>query len=217
MRKYMPEFAAVPMVVVGLGVVFLVLWALDAGLGVWIAVGAIGLAALVIITVIAMRRPRGVVASGGAASFDGAAPPVRDGRHRVLVVTDGQCAATDLAEIAPLRDRSGSIAFVVAPALSSRAARWTGDEHAYRDAEESLASTVAALTSLGLEASGRVGSHDPLQAADDGLREFPADEVAFVLHGDGKGSWLEEGVPELARARYPVPVHEVTVTGNLVV
>jgi hypothetical protein len=207
-KKYMPEFAAVPITLVVLGLLFLVLWAFDAGLAAWIAVGAIGLAALIVVIVIAMRRPRSVVASGGAGRFDGAAPHVDDGVHRVLVVTHSACSAADLGDLAAANGATTS-ALVVAPALSSRLGRWTGDEGAYRQAEENLAATVQALNGAGIEASGHVGSHDPLQAADDGLREFPADEVVFVMHGDDEKNWLEQGVLDSARERYPVPVREL--------
>jgi hypothetical protein len=210
MKKYMPEFMAVPAVIVLLGLVFLVLWALDAGLAAWIVIGAVGLAALIVVTVIAMRRPRGIVSAGGAGEFGAAAARADDGVHRVLVVTDTACGRPDLEAVEALRAENGALALVVAPVLSSRVARWTGDEQAYRVADTNLTATIEALAALGFEASGHVGSHDPLQAADDGLREFPADEILFVLSQDGKGVWLEEGVVEAAKARYPVPVHTVT-------
>jgi hypothetical protein len=56
-----------------------------------------------------------------------------------------------------------------------------------------------------------VGAHDPLQAADDGLREFPADAIVFATHPDGRANWLEEGVVETARRRSSVPVSHVVV------
>jgi hypothetical protein len=48
-----------------------------------------------------------------------------------------------------------------------------------------------------------------VQAADDGLRAFPADEIVFALHGGDDTDWVERGVVELARARYAVPVREL--------
>ena len=65
---------------------------------------------------------------------------------------------------------------------------------------------LRALADLGLEATGHVGSHDPLQAADEALREFPADEIVFALHGNGGTEWLEQGVLDLGRDRYAIPV-----------
>ena len=95
------------------------------------------------------------------------------------------------------------------PPCSSRVARLTGDEEAYAHARESADATVRALTDLGYEARGHVELSDPLQATDEGLREFPADEIVFVLGGGDKTQWLEQGIVDLARGRYPVPVSEL--------
>jgi hypothetical protein len=210
MKRFMPEFVAVPLVVIVLGLLFVILWAADAGLGAWLAVGAVILVALLAGAVVAMRRPRGPVAGGEVSeAFDGGAPGVDDGVHRVLLVTDGVCTTNDLREVVVADRERATAVFVVAPAVSSRVARWTGDEHAYAAAEEHLEATVRALAGLDCEATGHVGSHDPLQAADDGLREFPADEVVFVLVGEHRTDWLEQGVVGRARDRYGVPVRQL--------
>ena len=211
MRKRMPEFVAIPLVVVILGVLFVIMFAFDAGVGAWLVVGAVLLALVVVAAVIAMRRPRGVAASGVPGPFTGGRPPLDDGVHRVLLVVDGACTADELAD--GLRTGEGRTeVFAVAPAVSSRTARWTGDEDAYAQAEQQLATTVEALTGLGVPATGHIGPHDPLQAADDGLREFAADEVVFVLRADSRTGWLESGVVEVARARYSIGVRELTLT-----
>jgi hypothetical protein len=57
-----------------------------------------------------------------------------------------------------------------------------------------------------------VGPEDPLQAADDGLRRFPADEILFVTHPERQANWLEQGVVELADSRYDKPVEHITVS-----
>lgn len=207
MKRYMPEFLAVPLVAVLLGLAFVILWAADAGLGVWLAVGAVLLVALVAGAVVAMRRPRGPAAVEGPAGFEGGAAPVDDAVHRVLLVVDGSCTRRDLEGLSDAG--AATSVFVVAPAVSSRLDRWTGDEHAYEHAEEHLESALRALGELGCGARGHVGSHDPLQASDDGLREFPADELVFALAGEDESAWLEDGVVELARARYSVPVRRL--------
>jgi hypothetical protein len=61
-------------------------------------------------------------------------------------------------------------------------------------------------------APGQVSSHDPLQAADDGLREFPADEVVAVLHRSDETDWLEQDVVDLGRERCSVPVREIAAS-----
>jgi hypothetical protein len=200
MRRNMPELMAIPLVLVILGVVFAVFLAAGAGAWAWIALGIVLGALVVAVAVLVVRRPR------GGETFAGGAAPVQDGVHRVLLVVDDACDADALAALG--RD-GGTAVFVVAPAVSSRMSRLTGDEQAYGRAEEHLDGTVRALQKLGLEAKGQVGSHDPVQAADDAMREFPADEIVFVLHRGDDTDWLERGVVDAARARYAVPVREL--------
>jgi hypothetical protein len=122
--------------------------------------------------------------------------------------------ATSPAFRAQLLDGAGgrpTQAFVVAPALSSRLARWTGDQAAYDDATMRLNETVEAFAATGVDAHGHIGANDPLQAADDGLREFQADAIVFATHPEGRANWLEEGVVETARNRCSVPVTHVVV------
>jgi hypothetical protein len=157
------------------------------------------------VAVYAMRRPRGSLVGEAPEAFEGGAPPPEDGVHRVLLVADSACTTSDLEQLAD----GNTTVFVVVPAVSSRLARWTGDQQPYQDAEERLHATLQALGVLGLEGTGHVGSHDPLQAADEGLREFPAEEIVFALHPDSESEWLEQGVVDLGRGRYPVPVREL--------
>jgi hypothetical protein len=207
----MPEFIAVPLVVLLLGLVFVILWAADAGLGAWLAVGGVLLVLLVVGAVVAVRRPRGPAALEDATGFDGGAAPVDDDVHRVLLLVDASCSASDVQRLVSGQPTE---VFVVAPALSSRLDRWTGDEQAYTSAEEHLEQTLGALRGVGLEARGHVGAHDPLQAADDGLREFAADEVVFALAGEQGTAWLENGVVDAARDRYSVPVRRLETAGS---
>jgi hypothetical protein len=209
MKRNMPELAAIPILLVVLAVVFVILWAADAGLGVFLLVGAIGLAAIVVAAVVAMRRPRGTFSSGAADEVARAAEPVDDGIHRVLLVSHGDYSADELESLAPDGGTKGTRVFVVAPAVSSRLARWTGDESAYTEADEHLRATVRALKGLGFEATGHVGAHDPLQAADEALPEFPADEIVFALRGQDETEWLDRGVIDAARTRYAVTVREL--------
>jgi hypothetical protein len=204
--KRSPEFLAIPVVLIGLGIIFAIFWAAHGGAGAWIVVGLLLLAGILSLPVLVFRRPRGAATGGGLEPFDAAATPISDGVHRVLVVADGACSSEDLEKIASAAPGRPAAAYVVAPAVSSRVSRWTGDEQAYSEAEANLESTVEALSKLGVEANGRLGPHDPLQAADDGLREFPADEIVFIASGREDANWLEQGVLDAARARYGLPV-----------
>ena len=207
MKRAMPEFAAIPITLVGIGLLFVILFAFHAGLAAWVAVGAVLLAGIVVFSIYALRRPRGLLPEKTPAPFDEAAPAVDDGVHRVLAVINA-VDAPELDALASGHDGPTAV-HVVTPAVSSRVARWTGDEQAYRDAEARLDAAVQALRRVGCRVDGHVGAHDPLQATDEALREFPADEIVFVPNGDARTAWLETGVVELARARYDVPVREL--------
>lgn len=202
------EFSAIPLTVVILGILGVILWAFSAGLWVWVGLGIVILVGLVAFALVYMARPHHPAALDAPVPPDGGSRHDGDGVHRVLVIADDACTPADLA---PAIAGPTTEAFVVAPPLGSRIARWTSDERAYVEAADHLRTTLAALADLGVKAEGRAGSHDPLQAADDGLREFPADEIVFAVHPSKHANWLERGVVESARARYAIPVKELTI------
>lgn len=138
--------------------------------------------------------------------------PIDDGRFRILLVVDG-CVTPRL--VAELRSRAGGrpiSVFVTAPALESRLGRLAGDQNAYDDATQRLRDTLEALRGAGLQARGQNGPTDPLQAADDGLRQFPADEIVFVTPQEGRANWLEQGLIATAGSRYDQPVTRIGVS-----
>jgi hypothetical protein len=204
------EFSAIPIVLVVFAILAVIMWAADAGMWPWLVVGFVAVAALVILTALYTRRPH----HPGRATPAPTPAHVEDGVHRILVVADDDCPPADLGAALSGGTTGKTTVFVVAPALGSRTARWTGDDHAYQDAQHHLDATLAALSSLGVEARGHIGSHDPLQAADDGLREFPADEIVFAVHPATDANWLEQGVVDGARQRYSLPVRELVVTSS---
>ncbi len=212
-RETAREFGAIPIVLAVLGWGGLLLLAALAGWQAWILLGIATFgAALILVWIYAQRHRHPPVESAPPTGHPGAGPP---GVYRVLVVADETCASDTLGE--RLRDHAAgrdTEALVVAPALGSRLARWTGDEKAYVEATDRLAAAVQSLERGGVKATGHVGSHDPLQAADDGLREFQADEVVFVTRAEDDANWLEEGVVDSARSRYAVPVSHIVVRRN---
>lgn len=137
--------------------------------------------------------------------------PLHDGRFRILVVADAWGASPDFLE--KLRSHAGgrpASVFVIAPAVGSRLEILGEDQKDYDAASRRLAEAMKDLEGVGLNAQGEIGSNDPLQACDDGLRQFPADEIVFVTHPDAKTKWLEEGLIDQAKSRYQQPVyHEV--------
>jgi hypothetical protein len=202
------EFSAVPVVVV-----IFAIGAVVAGgiwLGPWAAiVVTVGFALVVIaaLTVWPLRRDR----LGDAPQVT----PIEDGRYRILVVADERCTTANFAE--ELRSHAGGRPvsfFVMAPALESRVGRLTGDQKGYDDATRRLNELVEGLKRDDTEAQGEVGPSDPLQAADDGLRQFAANEIVFVTHPEGQGNWLEREVVATARSRYFQPVVHIPVAGD---
>ncbi|HET8811951.1 MAG TPA: universal stress protein [Gaiella sp.] len=101
---------------------------------------------------------------------------------------------------------------LVCPALNSRVRTWTSDEDPARaGAQERLDASLTRLADAGVSARGEIGDGDPLQALEDALREFPADEIVVSTHPPGRSHWLEQGVVEQARQRYDVPITHVVV------
>jgi hypothetical protein len=59
---------------------------------------------------------------------------------------------------------------------------------------------------------GETGADDPIQATDDGLREFAANEIVFVTKPGTDTDWVEEGVIETAKQRYDIPVTHIALS-----
>jgi hypothetical protein len=134
-------------------------------------------------------------------------------RRHILVVANETCAGRALLEEVRYR-ASGFDAevLVVAPALSSHVRYWTSDiDGARAAAAERLEASLAALAAVGIEARGEIGDSDPLQAIEDGLRTFGADEVIVSTHPPGRSNWLERDVVGKARERFDVPITHVVV------
>ena len=58
-----------------------------------------------------------------------------------------------------------------------------------------------------------VGDSDPLQAIEDALRSFPADEVIIIILPDKSASWLEFGAGDEDQGRFALPVTHLIATG----
>jgi hypothetical protein len=100
--------------------------------------------------------------------------------HRVLVLTLEELAGVPLARVAEIA-RGADDVRVVVPAPTGTLDRWLSAEDKARDtAQDQLARSAGALTAGGLQVSGSVGDSDPLQAVEDELRSFAADEVVVV-------------------------------------
>jgi hypothetical protein len=172
----------------------------------------IGLAVFIVLTVAGAwwllhssepaLRPRAVPAPAGAAAG-----------HRILVVANETVGGRELQEA--IRERSeGRPAeiLVVAPALNSPLKHWVSDEDGARSAaQERLDASLGRLAAAGIRASGEVGDAQPLQAIEDALRTFRADEIIISTHPEGRSNWLEQGFVAKARDRFGVTVTHVVV------
>jgi hypothetical protein len=133
--------------------------------------------------------------------------------RRILVVANETVGGDELRDL--LERKAEGVAeeiLLVCPALNSRVRTWTSDEDGARAAaQERLDASLARLHAEGVTARGEIGDGDPLQALEDSLRTFPADEIVVSTHPPGRSHWLEQGVVEQARLRYDVPITHVVV------
>lgn len=140
-------------------------------------------------------------------------PPPR----RVLVVAAGVPADVDLIEEVR-RGRPGTAVevAVVAPVVEeSPAKRAAGElDSAREDAEWRLEDSLARMRNGGLPAEGWVGDTDPVLAAEDALRAFPADEVLVFESPEGHARWLEDGLLERAREILDRPLRLAGASGE---
>jgi hypothetical protein len=114
--------------------------------------------------------------------------PATDGRYHLLIVVTTAIEEPKLLEAIAAAARRGAETprssegppelLVLAPALNPGLAHWASDlREARLAAQDRLAVTLAGLAAAGLEARGQVGDSEPIQAIEDELRAFPAQEV----------------------------------------
>jgi hypothetical protein len=139
--------------------------------------------------------------------------PHDDRRRRILVVANETLSGAALRdEIERHAGGESTEVFVVCPALNTKLKHWTSDDDAARaQAHARLQAMLDALERDGLTATGDIGDGDPVQAIEDGLRIFGADEVIVSTHPPGRSNWLERDVVRRARERLDVPITHVVV------
>jgi hypothetical protein len=110
-------------------------------------------------------------------------------RRNVLVISSVE------RPVAALREALGGDVDelkVVVPAVKQSRLQWltNADDDARVEAEDAAAS-IEHATSDDVEAEA--GDSDPLQAAEDALAVFEADELVVVTRPDEEATWLEKG------------------------
>ena len=144
------------------------------------------------------------------------AVPSRRGRaneRRILVIANETVGGERLRdEIHSRSEGYDEHVLVVTPALNSHLRHWASDEDNARvEAQKRLDASLERLRSGGIDARGEVGDAEPLQAMEDALRLFGADEIIISTHPKGRSHWLEKGIVETARERFAVPITHVVV------
>ena len=133
--------------------------------------------------------------------------------RRILVIANETVGGTTLRET--IRERAAGYeerVLVVCPALNSPLKHWVSDEDGARAAaNRRLNDSLRALEDAGIKAFGEIGDGEPLQAMEDALRTFGADEIILSTHPEGRSHWLERGVVDKARERFAVPITHVVV------
>ena len=128
--------------------------------------------------------------------------------RRLLVVTTVPVEGDVLRD--RVREHAGADAEVriVAPASDLSPLQWLAtDEDAARDEAAQIASAAErAVEPRAGAVEAEVGDADPVQAIEDALREFPADEVLVVTRPGDEAGWLEQDAAEEASERFGVPV-----------
>ena len=129
-------------------------------------------------------------------------------RRKVLVVSSVERPVEELRSV--LGEDVGEV-YVVVPAVRQSRLEWLANDEddARRQATEAATEIAEAVPA---EAEATVGDSDPVLAAKDALREFPADEVVVVTRPDEDATWLEEGSgKEIERELGGIPVKRITV------
>jgi hypothetical protein len=146
--------------------------------------------------------PRTILARRGAANV-----------HRILVIANETVGGERLQEEVHRRSEGKEEqVLVICPALNSPLRHWASDEdNARAEAQDRLNASLARLRQLGIDAKGEIGDAEPLQAMEDALRLFGADEIIISTHPKGRSHWLEKGIVEGARERFAVPITHVVV------
>ena len=133
--------------------------------------------------------------------------------RRILVIANETVGGGALRnEIRSRSEGYNAEVLVVTPALNSPVRHWTSDEDRARaEAQQRLEASLERLGRAGIDARGEVGDGDPLQAIEDALRTFGADQIVISTHPEGRSHWLERGVVTGAKQRFAVPITHVVV------
>ena len=134
--------------------------------------------------------------------------------RRILVVANGIVEGNAFRNAAGLRSGDGRHAEVrvIAPALNSRLRHWLSDEDEARGrANLRLAATLESLCTAGIEADGRVGDAEPLQAIADALVDFQPEEIVIATQLGQRSNWATHDLLGHVRRRFAQSVVQIVI------
>jgi GABA permease len=131
--------------------------------------------------------------------------------RRILVITTADAPSAQVESVVRAHAGEDAEVHVVAPAskISWLDRLTNAEDDARLDAAERAVAATDALP--GEQGEAHVGDVDPLQAIEDALRMFPADEVVVLTAPEDEATWLEAGLGEKARERFSVPVTHLVI------
>jgi hypothetical protein len=133
--------------------------------------------------------------------------------HRLLVVAVSPVDESALRK--EVREHTGGEAaevHIVAPAPhTSRLQRLTGAVDEARAEAEGVAREAAEAVKGTASVETEVGDPNPLQAIEDALRSFPADELIIVTRPGSEADWVEEDRTQETLERLGVPFTHLAI------
>lgn len=126
--------------------------------------------------------------------------------RRILVFATSPIPAARLDSVVRARAGDDAELHVIAPAANVSRLQWLTDDIDDARVEAGERAEAIADRAETDNAQPHIGDTDPLQAIEDGLRLFPADEIIVITHGDEQATWLEAGSGEAATQRFAMPV-----------
>jgi hypothetical protein len=138
------------------------------------------------------------------------------GDFRLLVVaTSSNISEPVRREIERRAEGRHTQTMVVVPALAGsrfeQAAGEVDEAIAHADEQREPAAEEAREAGANLVAEPRIGDSDPILAIEDGLREFPAQEILIVTRPAEEAAWMEEDLFDRARERIRLPIAHFVV------
>jgi hypothetical protein len=135
--------------------------------------------------------------------------------RRVLVVTpmelDPQALERAVREHAGEHAGPAAETLVVVPAAKLSPLQWLTNEEDAARAEAEAAARATDRETGDRTAAVASGESDPVQAVEDALRTFAADEIVIVTQPDADAEWLEGGSAAEALRRFALPVAHLAV------